>query len=198
VRRFWRILRNLLALGSILLGVATVAFWIRSYQVGDQLFKNRFERLPVGTYWTYYHVLVGKGAIGFNRLQQFSPSLDGSYETWVRQTEPPFHISKSAEYPDFRFGPSRKYLGVEVGHFAVHQGSRVPGRPRAEGHLITIPFWTLLVFFTLAGAPFWLIWYRNRRRRAPGLCRHCGYDLRASPDRCPECGHIRNASPAAA
>ena len=80
---------------------------------------------------------------------------------------------------------------------------RVGGTPNApvgglpSFRFVVIPYWFLLLL-TGAGPAWWL--HRRRRRKhrlRHGLCRNCGYDLRATGDRCPECGHVP-AAPVAA
>jgi hypothetical protein len=56
--------------------------------------------------------------------------------------------------------------------------------------MMVAPHW-LLAAISGAPAAFGLFRLsRNRRERQAGLCRACGYDLRATPERCPECGAV--------
>jgi len=59
----------------------------------------------------------------------------------------------------------------------------------------------LLAATAVAPACYVVARVRRARRRAAGMCRRCGYDLRASAERCPECGEAIPAprvTPAAA
>ena len=56
-------------------------------------------------------------------------------------------------------------------------------------------YYTLFVPWWFSGAAAMLLGAcaarRLMRRTGPaGVCRRCGYDLRATPDRCPECGEV--------
>jgi len=59
---------------------------------------------------------------------------------------------------------------------------------------ILILFGCMIPFVAIAGITAFAILDLRRQLRDHdvnrGLCKHCGYDLRASPDgRCPECGN---------
>jgi hypothetical protein len=55
-----------------------------------------------------------------------------------------------------------------------------------EVTVATVPYWWAALATSLMPG----LWVACRRRRRPGvgMCRSCGYDLRATPGRCPECG----------
>lgn len=90
--------------------------------------------------------------------------------------------------------------------FAVESGIRAHGVGPLGFEYATFPDWYgpgtsvrsyRLSYFTvmLPSAVLPLIWLARARYRrwrhgrfGPGLCRHCGYDVRATPGRCPECG----------
>jgi hypothetical protein len=58
---------------------------------------------------------------------------------------------------------------------------------------VRIPTWFAIVLAAVLPVG-WVLTERRRRLAArrvrAGLCRSCGYDLRATPERCPECGVV--------
>jgi len=67
-------------------------------------------------------------------------------------------------------------------------GFRATGPGGVAYTFISIPIWVLVV---LVATPTLWLWRCDRRRR-PGLCIKCGYDLRGADHKvCPECGAER-------
>ena len=103
--------------------------------------------------------------------------------------------------------PTVQFISLDIPFFsrslAVSQPGRVIAVPGVEVRTAStsLPGLSLIRQFHL-GLSWWvpmalaviplagrvLLLRRARRRRRPGLCRECGYDLRASPGQCPECG----------
>ena len=164
-----RRLLDLIALVSLLLCVAFAALWVQSWrspksvkdqwQVAEK--PGRITAYTAYSQWGRIQISWGEG--------QYLPAVLTGY-------------FRHADWKPDLSHPWR-WLGVYV------ERER-PGAP-ARFRYFSVPH-GLLVALTIV-LPAWraarLIDDRRRRTRlAAGLCRRCGYDLRASPERCPECG----------
>jgi hypothetical protein len=57
-----------------------------------------------------------------------------------------------------------------------------------HGSFVMFQEWPLIVLSSIAPLFFLAAFVQRHRRLREGLCKNCGYNLRASPVRCPECG----------
>ena len=172
-----RRLVTLAAAVSLLLCVATVALWVRSYSRSDCIVYVGPSGHR-GVQWAWGALIIGMDDGG-------SPRRQLEFISWG----PP-----SAE---MRVGSGR-WSRLGFGYESVDAPPNVPpavdawmsanDQPvaRVRVRRLAVPMWCVAALFSVL--PIWkLVAIRSRRNRV-GVCPSCGYDLRATPDRCPECG----------
>lgn len=186
-----------------LLCVAAVALWVRSHYAEDAALVHRYrwtvdrDTSDRNTAQAYYHkayvwASCRRGSVGFA-----ISTLDGQEGAFWRET-----MQDRLHHPD---GTGFEWLHLPV---TGPPPSRITSRPiinRLGFYLASthgaglgtvgydfraeIPAGVILGITALAAGVPALSRYRRARAQAKaGLCRRCGYDLRASKDRCPECG----------
>jgi hypothetical protein len=162
-------LLNLVSLVSLLLCVAMVALWVRSYRAVDTVTWSRGGLLEAFTMPGRLYLRHSSGAW----------SNGGGVGHTARPVD--------AADRDYRWKAYVEWHALGVGY--RYLPPLVAGAPRS--HEITVPLWYLLAPALLAPALAAARIRRARQRRVAGLCPRCGYDLRATPGKCPECGADR-------
>ncbi|HEX8915943.1 MAG TPA: hypothetical protein VF796_26585 [Humisphaera sp.] len=184
-----RRLFTLLAVGSLLLCLAVVALWVRSYWLTARI---RQGAVAPGGGWQETRFISDRGRIGWWRVSGDAP-LRSSGRLRFEEAAP--------------LGPDRwtwgfrrtttpavdrwEVFGVVVERFHTERDSfqRDVWAPHA-----------MIVSALLVAPACWAGRVardrRATRRSRAGLCPACGYDLRATTGHCPECGAVtKGASP---
>ena len=170
MRRLARILLNAVTMLSLVLFVATVALWVRSYWRGDYIRFVRPGRPNAESFFA--HLVLGQGGAGI-QVGLLSPEWAGRVwpERWDWKIKDQAPIGYADDWSANRWG-----FSIEArDDFSVFRS-----------RIVVFPLW--LPTLLLALLPLARLVRLVRRRHKPGLCPDCGYDLRASKDRCPECG----------
>ena len=188
-----RRLLNLLTTLSLLLCVAAVVLWVRSYWRGESVWSASAQVDGGGTlHRRFWRLTSGGGALDLYCVGGSTP--DRSFTRL-------FPVGREGEYQ--RIGDAetaavgkdvgaRLRLGLRrsprdaMGYLSAPDGKRLAWIGTSVR--VVLPYW-LMAVVTGVGPAVWA-WRRRRRRRrgGAGLCPACGYDLRATPGRCPECG----------
>jgi hypothetical protein len=195
-----RRLVTLAAAASLLLCVATVALWVRSYWCEDDVrwYRVWWSETPQGGRWTTYRfvtLISGRGGLGAKCAVE-------EFDYHPHNLTPGGGIRRDVSvFPAYPIiDPADPWAGMPVllhmgGFQLCYERNEDPPANRHRSIRLTIPIWFVFCITVLPVTWTAARWRRSRRRER-GQCGVCGYDLRATPDRCPECGAVP-AEPAA-
>lgn len=172
---------HFIALLSLVLCVGSIAAAVRSHFAWDRF--NRDELTDSGATWqrAWTRIDSSNGRVDLSLSRETRSNR--AQLAYLQSTSPQF--AWSVRHGNNSMPTNSKALRF-LGLFG--QMERAPGRFFVR---LILPYWLLAVLFaigpTICGVRAWRRRKANRRE-AEGLCKSCGYDLRATPDRCPECG----------
>jgi hypothetical protein len=200
-----RRLFNLLAVVSLLLCLATTALCIRSYWVWDDLtaigaWRPLWQLHSISLYLPPYARPPTRTPVRIARLEGDAVSIEsarGGIQIALEYhdaTNPRRTQSRGwrVQWSAYRLGSAPSLAANKDswwGHLAASADSIGSVNYVSVSYEYYIPDAVLAPVLGVLPAVSLFRRFR-RRRRANGLCRVCGYDLRATPDRCPECGAI--------
>lgn len=193
---------------SLLLCVATAVLWVRSYWFADSIGRCTLD--AESRQYTCPMIVLHSGRIEVSRTRwDFDRESFATWATKLRNS-PAFHFYPGLWYRRGRSVPVLSKTLYEEGtvtrndygnhprmrfrwNWSRRELRRQPqsgGRYSETAVYIEFSCGYLVVLCLILGLPAMKSFARaiRKRRHGPGLCRHCGYDLRATPDRCPECG----------
>ena len=176
---------------SLLLFVAVVVLWVRSYSGSDYVSRGRLlssgEQAVTSTVhqvrWTRGGIHLTAGEHTYFPRGESAPVDEGewpAYWGWGRLGVG--HVGWE-ELP-------RRSLWNRLGfHHYSGQGFMTSFSSESTDGIV-VPAWLAAVILGILP----LVWVRrvvgDRRRSREGFCPCCGYDMRATPERCPECGGV--------
>ena len=172
---------------SLILFLATVGLWVRSYWRADEYMHTRIEAYgPDRAGWSVNWILGSDtGAIYIaRRVDTWGGSSHSSSGVWNQYSSDPT-VSTQQE---LIWNGDPPVLCADWSRGGFHWG-----RINTANGILTfavVPHYALTLLTALPPAYLIRSVRRRRRRRKLGLCEHCGYELRASPERCPECGRV--------
>jgi hypothetical protein len=164
---------------SLALCLATVVLWVRSYAHHDlAVYEVQTGQVRSGVEFDSALGLLGIQADGYSEFDETIRRY-GSRGRWWFHTVPIDAVD--------RVSLTHRMVGFTGWHTQTI-GYGFEGGGGVEQHRLFVPHWAVVALLLVLPARRGLGWVRSRRRDRRGLCRACGYDLRASRGRCPECG----------
>ena len=169
---------------SLLIGLATIALWVRSFSVADLITEGHALSAQDQAWWTFGS---SRGQLLWNQRHWYFTGLDRS-EGRFRLTVGP--LRRISFDPYLRYASDLAHHVAGFGWQRQHFVDSV--NPNCilnrDSEYLAIPLWSLALLLVLPpGVILRRLWLTRYRQ---GHCQACGYDLRASNDRCPECGTV--------